>query len=228
MIGLYEGAAYNPTGWFRPKQNCRMRENGLPFCSVCAEAMVLSIYDKVSPIDSAFPAVKSFASSFGHNPGLRLVVKQPKTHALKIEWVVDGKVITAVSGPAPDFSSLSMGAHRVMARVIDTSSAIRNDPDKVARDSTAWTVQVVTVAGIAPAAPAPRLGRLDASGARFFLPFAESYRLRVTDARGHAMLAREGVGRQGWNRQDWTLGPGLYFCEVKAGGSPLKAKLLVP
>jgi hypothetical protein len=39
VIGVFEGAAYNPTGRYRPKQNCRMRENGMPFCEVCSEAM---------------------------------------------------------------------------------------------------------------------------------------------------------------------------------------------
>ena len=43
-VGVYEGAAYNPTGVFRPVQECRMRMNECEhFCPVCSRAIQRTI-----------------------------------------------------------------------------------------------------------------------------------------------------------------------------------------
>ena len=37
VIGLFEGAHYHPTNWYRPKLDCLMRDLYVPFCEVCSE-----------------------------------------------------------------------------------------------------------------------------------------------------------------------------------------------
>ena len=43
VVGLYEGANYHTTGWFRPELTCMMRASGQPFCAVCRETIVNNI-----------------------------------------------------------------------------------------------------------------------------------------------------------------------------------------
>jgi hypothetical protein len=55
VVGLFEGAAYNPTGWYRPKLNCKMQTLGQPFCEVCSEAFILQFYELQNPILEVTP-----------------------------------------------------------------------------------------------------------------------------------------------------------------------------
>src|SRR5206468_10357425 len=52
LVGLFEGAEYQSNGWYRPKLDCKMRTLGTPFCEVCSEALVKSMYTAIRPIDS--------------------------------------------------------------------------------------------------------------------------------------------------------------------------------
>src|ERR1041384_7732212 len=56
VVGLFEGASYEATGWYRPKLNCKMQTLGFPFCEVCGEALVKASYALINPIDSLSPA----------------------------------------------------------------------------------------------------------------------------------------------------------------------------
>ena len=49
LVGLFEGAHYHPTGWYRPKLNCLMRNFGVGFCEVCQEALVLVVLPTSAP-----------------------------------------------------------------------------------------------------------------------------------------------------------------------------------
>ena len=44
MVGLFEGARYQPTGMFRPKQGCLMRTLDQPWCEICSQAYILRLY----------------------------------------------------------------------------------------------------------------------------------------------------------------------------------------
>ena len=57
LVGLFEGAEYQVTGWYRPKFDCKMRTLGTPFCEVCSEALVRAIYTAIRPIDSFSPSL---------------------------------------------------------------------------------------------------------------------------------------------------------------------------
>ena len=51
-VGLFEGAEYQTTGWYRPKLDCKMNHLGIDFCEWCAEQLVKSAYQLIDPIDS--------------------------------------------------------------------------------------------------------------------------------------------------------------------------------
>ena len=53
-IGIYN---YENPGneWFRPHQNCKMKSLGEPFCSVCSEHTILSIYNLIDVTEGVQP-----------------------------------------------------------------------------------------------------------------------------------------------------------------------------
>jgi hypothetical protein len=62
VIGLFEGAAYHKTGWYRPKLRCKMNSNVYdPFCEVCREAIACEIISRRG-FDSLYPASGSVVS----------------------------------------------------------------------------------------------------------------------------------------------------------------------
>src|SRR5204863_1547805 len=63
VVGLFEGAHYHTTNWYRPKLDCAMRSYGAAFCEVCSEALVLEIYKRVRPVDGFSPATTSLSVS---------------------------------------------------------------------------------------------------------------------------------------------------------------------
>ena len=71
VVGLFQGAHYHETGWYRPQLNCAMRSSGVPFCAVCSEALVLAIYQKVRPVDAFSPAQHQSVGHDHPSPGLQ-------------------------------------------------------------------------------------------------------------------------------------------------------------
>lgn len=235
LPGVFEGAAYNTKGWFRPKETCRMRENGLPFCEVCMEAIILAMYRKVSPLDSVYPprgtAVKVAANTAAP---LRVKIKKPIFHDLSVAWIVDGLVQPDAQGPA--FTKiLPPGSHRVIAKVSDTTHMVRQDPDGLMVDTASWQV---TVSNVAAAAPQDADGRgvpvlVAADGKGFWTRFSGtgSAHIRLTAADGTVAEDRTlteafpGSGRIAWNR---ILAPGWYLAELEQGGRTSRRYFAVP
>jgi hypothetical protein len=90
-VGAYRGADGRLKGAWKPTSgNCTM-ENGVQFCPVCREAMVLQIYRRVDPIDAHEPATvrdKRKAIRASDTMAFEVTVMQPKTHALDVSWYV--------------------------------------------------------------------------------------------------------------------------------------------
>ena len=82
-VGLFVGAHYHTSGWYRPMLNCRMQWEGTPdFCPVCQEALVLAIYGKTRPIDSASPATNKIVTTSAQKLNFSLNLVRPATHLL--------------------------------------------------------------------------------------------------------------------------------------------------
>ncbi len=144
VIGLFEGAHYHATGWYRPKRNCTMRALGVPFCEVCREQLVRSVYRLVQPVDGWTPAGLTQALSDTESIQLSFTPQQPATHSLVFQWNIDGIPVPGerqqtytVSG-----SAIGVGSHRVRADIMDSTTFVRKDVDGLLRDSVVWTVNV--------------------------------------------------------------------------------------
>lgn len=91
VVGLFEGAHYHATGWYRPKLNCKMRSLDQPFCEVCKETEVLALYKLVHPMESYSPTASSV--SVTSPVAFNLSPMAPSTHSLAIQWYFDGEAV---------------------------------------------------------------------------------------------------------------------------------------
>lgn len=144
VVGLFEGAHYNSTGWYRPKFDCAMRTPGQPFCEVCGEALVLAVYGNVRPLDARTPSAANLAVTSPDPIEFELTLVEPATHALAVQWYTNGVPVTgATSGNfTVDPAQLGDGLHTVRADLIDPTLRVRTDPAQRLQQTTTWTLDV--------------------------------------------------------------------------------------
>jgi len=143
-VGLFEGAHYHPTGWYRPQLNCAMGNFSSPFCAVCREALVLAIYQHVRPVDQFTPVLTNLSASSTQLLSFDLSVLHPATHELSVQWFTNA--IPVAGATNVDFQieagSLGSGNELVSARVWDATPMVRNDPEGRLSQTLIWNVGV--------------------------------------------------------------------------------------
>jgi hypothetical protein len=145
VIGLFEGANYRPTGWYRPKNDCKMNHLEVPFCSPCAEALVLNIYKRLKLSDSASPDPSAgVALANSETKPFNVASLAPATHALSRQWFLDNTLLQGATGNVYNLSGsgLALGQHTLRVDLRDQSAFVRNDPDNNLAQSISWTVNV--------------------------------------------------------------------------------------
>ncbi len=144
VVGLFQGAHYHPTKWYRPQLDCLMRDLYVPFCDVCSEALVLAIYQKVRPVDAFAPASTNLAVSSTAPLTFSLSLLQPATHNLVVQWSTNNAAIPGATNSAFTLSPLALGngKHSVSALVRDDTSLVRNDPTNLLTQTVTWALNV--------------------------------------------------------------------------------------
>lgn len=103
-VGIFEGGATFQTGVYRPAASCAMNTGGGdPYCPVCREQTILTIYTYVSPIDEVTPAPGTLARDGDGFPEFRALPMTPTTHALEVRWFLGPKpAVTQEAEPEPE------------------------------------------------------------------------------------------------------------------------------
>lgn len=108
--------------WYKPHPSCKMQFLGVPFCSVCAEAIVTRIHSLTSMIDSVSPAASVTLTS---NDSVKFSVKPVRVlPAQQVFWRINGTSFpasvtdTSITVPyaAFDFSNQANAAVSVEIR----------------------------------------------------------------------------------------------------------------
>lgn len=249
VIGLFEGAHYHDTGWFRPKLDCRMRVLGVEFCEVCIETLVKSKYELIPPIESFSPAATNIALMGTESVSLGIVPLQPATHALSIQWHVNGTAVNGATSPSFLVSApaLGNGTHQVKVKVADNTNMVRNDPARLLSDSTSWAINVFGVTAVAetPLHPIPQQYLLEqnypnplstsalnsAATIRYALPRATHVKLAVYNVRGQSVAELVNAEKQPGVHQAQLeverLANGIYFYRLDAGEFVQTRKLIL-
>ena len=144
IVGLFEGAKYQPTGVYRPQLSCMMRSLNEDFCAVCSETHVLEIYS-IPGIDPILSASPDPSQPVEYAPGsstiLSVEVVQPAMHSLSVSWYLDGQSIAGETGTSLELdTSVLAGGHTLSAVVIDDTGYVRSDPGGLLQDSVAWSL----------------------------------------------------------------------------------------
>jgi IgA Peptidase M64 len=144
VIGLFQGAHYHITNWYRPKYDCTMNHRGAPFCEVCGEALVLALYGKIRPVDAFTPASTNFSISTTQAVTFQLSLLQPSTHRLAVQWSTNGIAVPLATNALFTLlpAALSNGTHQLSAMVTDPTTLVRNDPTNLLQQTVRWTLDV--------------------------------------------------------------------------------------
>jgi len=141
-IGIYPYE--NPgNSWHRPHQSCKMRYLGSPFCSVCSEHTIKTIYSILDPINIYFP--ESLHVVLPSNGTAYFIVEPIYTfpNTLYINWFIDNQPIQ-VETPSIvfDASSYSEGQHQIKAVVSDLTELVRNDNLNLLQSEVTWNITI--------------------------------------------------------------------------------------
>ena len=144
IVGLFEGAHYHTTGWYRPELNCAMGSPGLPFCHVCSEALVLAIYQRVRPVDGFSPTNKNLTITNSQAVTFGLTLLQPVPNYLGVQWYTNGLALSGATNATFTLSPLSLGNGNqlVSAVVKDHTPRVLNDPTNLLSQTNSWSLSV--------------------------------------------------------------------------------------
>jgi hypothetical protein len=141
-VGLFEGAHYHSTGWYRPKLNCAMREMAVPFCEVCREALVLAFYGHIRPVDAWAP-IGHVINLTGSAP-LTFSINKVGVESLAIQWSTNATRVPAATNLQftifPQF--LNPGSNNVSVTVHDATPFVRTDQKGALSQNIEWELQV--------------------------------------------------------------------------------------
>jgi len=241
-IGLFEGGQYFLTGIFRPKDLCRMRALGYPFCSVCDEATIKRVYTLDNVIDAAIPAEDTVWSDASGTPvSFALTLIKPVPNTLKVSWYIDGE-LQSMNEDSLSVGSLAPGlsTHTVEAVVRDTTGFVRHDTLETLKRRWTWylkeaTTDVAQGKGVTPVVftlsqnyPNPFN---PTTSIRYGLPMRSIVSLTVYNTLGQQIAALvHGEEEAGYHeaRFDGTnLASGVYFYRLQAGTYVETKKLLL-
>lgn len=144
VVGLFEGAHYQPTNWFRPKLDCMMRTVGRPFCEVCSEALVKAIYRRVRLVDGFFPAGSQLVAAGSQPLRFEVSLVEPAGQTLAVRWLVNQAVQEGADGVSLMLSpwALGNGVFQVRCEICDRTSLVRDDPEGLLRQVLDWQLEV--------------------------------------------------------------------------------------
>lgn len=142
-VGLFEGAHYHTTGWYRPMLNCRMQNQSTPdFCPICKETLVLAIYGKSRPIDSFSPATNKITTASAQLVNFSLNLVSPATHPLSIQWRTNGVAVSGATNTTFSLLPTQPGTqtNSVSAVAWDNTVLVRNDPKNLLWQTNVWSL----------------------------------------------------------------------------------------
>jgi hypothetical protein len=144
VVGLFQGAEYQTTGWYRPKLDCKMNHLGISFCEVCGEQLVKSTYGRIRLIDSFSPVSTTLSVNSVQPVPFAAVPLHPATHNLTFQWFMDGTPVIAATNSTFNLQPqlFANGNHTLRAQVLDATTLVRSDPSNLLSNSVAWTVNI--------------------------------------------------------------------------------------
>lgn len=144
IVGLFEGAYYRDKGMYRPKYDCKMRTLNVPFCEVCREQHVKSIFEYIDLIDNYLPDKDTVTifSNASENFSINTLPLNPKSVGIK--WTLDNNLsVENSSSVVLNGGALAKGIHKLNVDANYSTDFVRNDPYNLLSGKISWIVKVV-------------------------------------------------------------------------------------
>ena len=155
VVGLFEGARYQTSGMYRPREWCLMRSLGVPFCEVCAQSYVLKLYDGgwgdpffgIDMIEPGSETPPPGPVETSDSIELSVTLLEPAGGPnVDLVWVVDGVVQTGQTGSSFVFNPPGSGDFHVTIEVSDLTPLVHAEmAGSSLETSRQWIVQVLGV-----------------------------------------------------------------------------------
>jgi hypothetical protein len=132
--------------------DCRMRNLSKPFCEVCRETHIQTIYSLVEPFQSSNPGANNVTVPGGGELELRVETITPAQGTISFTWTVDGITNASFTSNvfASSYATIGTGSHLVRVNVWDPTEFVRNDPRGLLSKSRSWLVTVVAPTNVPP------------------------------------------------------------------------------
>jgi len=223
-VGLFEGGYYHVHGVYRPVDNCKMRSLNVPFCPVCNEAIIKTLYSRNHIIDSYYPdkdtlTITSFPISFG------LDCITPKPNTLTYRWIVNG-ILTNITGSSATFTTLPIGKSFIRADVFDSTQYNRTDT-LMFRRSKMWIVNNQSTVKISETENLPYQTYLfqnypnpfnPSTSINYYIPFKTNVAIKIFDILGKEIeMIENSTKDKGFHTINWNAGKfasGIYFYKL--------------
>lgn len=145
-VGLFNGAAYS-LSYYRPKHNCKMRSLGVPFCEVCSETLIKSIYSKLGMIEGSAPANNGVMLLTNALPRTFSVTNLiPTTHALSIQWFTNNTPVPGATSAVFSISGFALQPdvqNPIRVEVNDPTPLVLSAPTNMMKNSLTWLTYFV-------------------------------------------------------------------------------------
>lgn len=242
VIGLFEGAVYNSTDWYRPKYLCKMRQSRKPFCEVCIEQTILSIYNWLPTFESFEPFNQELTLSGNANIDFIIYPMKPSPNTIQTDWYLNEELIASDTDTF-HFRTVgrNYGRHTIEALVTDKSNLVKNNFDKFFRGVVVWEIQVDStrfadndvselIRGFEFHQNFPNPIH-NTTTIAFRLPISASVGLKIYNVKGQLVQTlMNGQMLPGFHEITWRtnrVSPGVYFIRLHAGPFSKIRKCLV-
>ena len=146
-IGIYD---YEAPGndWHRPHQNCKMRYLGSPFCSVCIEQTILSIYNLVN-INISFEPSETTLSINLSSPPIYFSTENilPEPNTLEFVWYINDLAVNSDQEYYFIPQNYNIGSYELKVEIIDNTDMVRNDPNYFMQNEITWMIEITGTIG---------------------------------------------------------------------------------
>jgi hypothetical protein len=209
VVGLFQGAQYHATNWYRPELNCIMNSVETPFCAVCSEALVLAIYQRVRPVDAFSPAGTNFSVTTTQALAFGVTLLQPATHNLNVQWCTNGVPWTGATNASFTLlpQSFANGTNWVSAVVKDNTPLVRNDPTNLLSQTLSWTLNV-------------SIPQLHLDSPRWLTGGKFAFRITGTAPQGVVVQSSTNLSSWGPVATNSLVSGQLWYTNSSASGSP--------
>ncbi len=143
-IGLFEGAAYRSSDWFRPHLDSKMRTLGRNWGDVNAETIILSIYNRLPLFSGTSPDQGRIRINTAGVVGFEALSPLPQTNdKLQYQWYIDGRQLPT-SEPTLNLNPLNLenGLHTLELRAHDQTNLVRTDKNDLLSQSASWQLDI--------------------------------------------------------------------------------------